>query len=719
MTISIDDLPIPLKAIELLKREGITTLFPPQEAAINAGVLNRKNMVLSVPTAAGKTLVAELAIIKNLFEHRGKALYLVPLRALAQEKYKEFKKYEQLNLRIGITTGDYDSTDSWLENYDIIITTNEKADSLLRHHVSWLKKLAIIVSDEVHLMQDYDRGPTLEVVLTRLINLNPNAQMLALSATIKNAQDIAEWLDAELVLSTWRPVKLYEGVLYQTTIKYANSKTERVKRYVTNNTVNLTLNKLISGGQILIFTNTRKSGVSLAEKIATKLDEFKDRIPIDEENLKQISEEILHATEVTQVSKLLSNLIKKGVAFHHAGLHSKHREIIEQAFRKNYLKVICATPTLAAGVNLPARIVIIDNFRRYDTNFGYKPIPVLEYKQMVGRAGRPKYDKEGFAITVARRKSEIDQIFDEYINGEPEQIVSRLNSETVLRKHILASIASKFTRTTNDLMEFLGSTFYGHFEGKRKLKSTVINSVEFLEENVFIVKTSEHLEATKFGERVSQLYIDPNTAIIFRDAIEYAMTEDVALTDFSFLHVITITPDMPTLNVRQREYDIYEEILDKHMDELLVPIPSPISGIYQYEEFLNGIKTAMLLLDWINEKPEDDILDKYGIGSGDLLRFKELADWLLYSFGELIRLNNHNTLWQRANDVRLRVKYGVKRELLDLVKITNIGRIRARALYNAGYTSIEALKKANEKDLMKIPAIGPKLAKQIVQLFNP
>ena len=718
MTISIDDLPVPLKAIDLLKSEGITTLFPPQEAAINAGVLSRKNMILSVPTAAGKTLVAELAIIKNLFEHRGKALYLVPLRALAQEKYKEFKRYEQLNLRVGITTGDYDSTDSWLENYDIIITTNEKADSLLRHHVSWLKKLAIIVSDEVHLMQDYDRGPTLEVVLTRLRNLNPDAQMLALSATIKNAQDIAKWLDAELISSTWRPVKLYEGVLYQTTIKYANSKTEKVRQYITNNTVNLTINKLISGGQILIFTNTRKSSVSLTEKIANKISDFIDRIPIDEDSLKKVSEEILHATEVTQVSKLLSNLVKNGVAFHHAGLHSKHREIIEQAFRRNYLKVICATPTLAAGVNLPARIVIIDNFRRYDTNFGYKPIPVLEYKQMVGRAGRPKYDKEGFAITVARRKSEINQIFEEYINGDPEQIVSRLNSEAVLRKHILASIASKFTNTTEELMNFLGSTFYGYFEGKQKLKSTVTNSVNFLEENEFIRKTSKHLEASKFGERVSQLYIDPNTAIIFRDAIEFAMTEDVALTDFSFLHVITVTPDMPTIKVRQREYDIYEEILDKRIDELLVPVPSPISGIYQYEDFLNGIKTAMLLLDWISEKPEDDILDKYSIGSGDLLRFKELADWLLYSFGELIRLSNHTTLWKRANDVRLRVKYGVKKELLELVKITNVGRVRARALYNAGYTSIELLKKASEKDLLKIPAIGPKLARQIVQLFN-
>ena len=615
MTIYIDDLPLPLNAIELLKKEGITTLFPPQEDAINAGVLKRKNIVLSVPTAAGKILVAELAIIKNIFERRGKALYLVPLRALAQEKYKEFKKYEQINLRVGITAGDYDSTDSWLEECDIIITTNEKADSLLRHHVNWLKKLAIIVSDEVHLIQDYDRGPTLEVVLTRLRNLNPNAQMLALSATIKNAKDIAEWLNAELVSSTWRPVTLYEGVLYQTTIKYADSKTERIRRYVTHNTVNLAINKLIDGNQILIFTNTRKSGVSLAEKIAAKLDDFKDKVSLDEQKLNQIADNILHATEATQISKLLANLVKKGIAFHHAGLHNKHRDIIEQAFKENYLKVICATPTLAAGVNLPARIVIIDNFRRYDTNFGYKPIPVLEYKQMVGRAGRPKYDKEGFAITVARRKSEIEKIFDEYINGEPEQIVSRLNSEPVLRKHILASIASKFTRTTDELMEFLGNTFYGHFEGERKLKSTVITSVEYLEENEFIQKTTEHLKATKFGERVSQLYIDPDTAITFRDAIEYAMNEDVALTDFSFLHVITVTPDMPTLTVRQREYDIYEDILDKKIDELLVPIPSPISGIYKYEEFLRGIKTASLLLDWINEKSEDEILDKYSIGS--------------------------------------------------------------------------------------------------------
>jgi len=181
---------------------GITELFPPQEEAINAGVLENKNLVLASPTASGKTLIAELCSLQHVLNKKGKIIYLSPLRALASEKFDEFKKYSTIvkpngkQVRIGISTGDFDSVDSWLENCDIIVTTNEKADSLLRHRLGWITDTSLVVADEVHLLNDGSRGPTLEVVLARFMHLNPEVQILALSATINNVKEIAGWLNA-------------------------------------------------------------------------------------------------------------------------------------------------------------------------------------------------------------------------------------------------------------------------------------------------------------------------------------------------------------------------------------------------------------------------------------------------------------------------------------------------------------------------------------------
>jgi len=154
--VRITELPIPEAVKEILISSGIMELYPPQEEAVKAGALDNKNLVLASPTASGKTLVAELCALKHLLEDGGKIVYLTPLRALASEKFEEFRKYSQIakkdgqHVRIGISTGDFDSTDAWLERFDIIITTNEKADSLLRHRAKWMDEVALVIADEAH-----------------------------------------------------------------------------------------------------------------------------------------------------------------------------------------------------------------------------------------------------------------------------------------------------------------------------------------------------------------------------------------------------------------------------------------------------------------------------------------------------------------------------------------------------------------------------------------
>lgn len=192
--------------------KDITELRPCQEKAIKQGLLENKSLLVCTPTASGKTLVAEIALIKSIMEGRGKGIYIVPLKALASEKFKEFKKKYEGLIRVALSTGDLDSADSYLADYDLIFCTSEKLDSLLRHSAPWLKYVKTVVIDEIHLLNDLDRGPTLEVTITILKNTIKDIQIIALSATIGNPKELAEWLTAELVVDEWRPVKLKKGV---------------------------------------------------------------------------------------------------------------------------------------------------------------------------------------------------------------------------------------------------------------------------------------------------------------------------------------------------------------------------------------------------------------------------------------------------------------------------------------------------------------------------
>ncbi len=216
----------PESVITALKSSGIEKLNEPQVLALKAGLLERKNIVVASPTASGKTLIAELAFLKHYLGN-GKTVYLVPLKALASEKYHEFKeRYKQIGMRIAISIGDLDSSDTWLRNYDLIIASNEKMDSLLRHNADWIHDVTLVIADEIHLLNDASRGPTLEIVLTRLRQMC-NAQILALSATIRNADEIAQWLEAGLVTSDYRPVKLFYGTGYPNDSEYNIEYTEK------------------------------------------------------------------------------------------------------------------------------------------------------------------------------------------------------------------------------------------------------------------------------------------------------------------------------------------------------------------------------------------------------------------------------------------------------------------------------------------------------------
>jgi helicase len=713
--VKVIELPVPELVKEATLRSGIDELYPPQQEAIQAGVLEGKNLVLASPTASGKTLIAELCSLKQVLENNGKVIYLSPLRALANEKFDEFKKYTSIRkadgrqVRVGISTGDFDSGDPWLGRYDIIVTTNEKADSLLRHRVRWMDDISLVVADEVHLLNDGDRGPTLEVVLARLMQVNPGMQVLALSATIRNIEEIAAWLKAGYVITEWRPVSLKEGVLLHEEIQYKDGDARKIEKKTRDPTINLVLNTLKTGGQALVFASTRKNSVNLAKKIAVYTGETLSK-PI-KRTLVHEAENILSVGERTKISESLAGLVKCGTAFHHAGLAGPHRRLIEHLFRQGKIKVLTATPTLAFGVNLPARTVVIQDYRRWEPGYGYYPIAVLEYKQMAGRAGRPKYDKIGEAILVSKTADEADYLMDGYILANPERIWSRLAVEKIMRGHVLATIASDFAHTENGIYDFFGKTFYAYQYDVKAIKSVIAKILKYLYDEEMLDLYGDEIYATKFGKRVSELYIDPLSGVEIRDALR---NKPVNLTDLSLLHLIAHTPDLgPIMRPYSREIDELGVLMEEHKEEFITEIPSELDDQIAYQEFLGEVKTAIVLNNWIEEVSENTLIEKFRVQPGDLYRTIENAKWLLHATHEIAGLFGNKEILPLASELIERVAKGIKKELLPIVKLEGVGRIRGRIMYNAGYRAITDIKHAPIEDLTRLPLIGPRLAKKI------
>ncbi len=703
---------LPKQVATTLEKSGITTLYPPQVDAVKKGALDGENLVLAIPTASGKTLIAEFCMLKSVLERGGKCLYIVPLRALASEKYEEFReKYGPLGVKVGISTGDFDVADPRLARYDILIATSEKVDSLLRHRAKWLADIiSVVVLDEIHLIDDPGRGPTLEVLTARLRQVNPELQTLALSATIKNADEMAEWLDAKLVKSEWRPVPLKKGVYYREKIKFDDGSKRAVEVGTKNELAALAIDTVREGGQALVFVGTRRSAQAAAVLAAKHVREFLSAE--EREGLDVVGNKVEKALgESTRTCRQLAECVRQGAAFHHAGLHYAQRKAVEDAFRGNLIKVICATPTLAAGVNLPSRRTIIRDYRRYVEPYGLQLIPVLEFHQMSGRAGRPQYDKYGEAVLIAKGRGEVEALFEEFIRAEPERITSKLATEPALRTHVLASIAAGYVSDADGMMEFMEQTFFAHQYAVSDVERVVERVLDFLEREGMIRRQGKLLLATPFGERVSRLYIDPLSAVVLRDGIKgIAAREPTAL---SLLHLVCHTPDMGRLYLRRHDYPDLEQFLIEHADELLTPIPDQHGEPDRYEFFLAEVKTAQMLQAWLEEVREDDIHEQFGVGAGDIRRNVDTARWLLYAAHDLAKLFKAKPALTPLRKLRGRIRYGVKDELLELVQLRGIGRVRARSLFKTGYRGLADIKRADEKELARVPYIGAEIARNI------
>jgi len=497
---------------------GIETLHPPQAEAIPS-IISGRNTMICIPTASGKSLVAYIGIVNQLLSlNKGsRGIYIVPLKALATEKLDELKQLgESLGLKIGLGIGDAPSENRQIDDCDILVCTSEKLDSLMRSKSEVLRRVSVVVADEFHLLNDSHRGPTMEINLARIRHLLPDAQIITLSATVGNSQDLADWLESDLIVSEWRPVSLEYATLAELDLEpRAIQKSElstagdlgppRTLDGPKSHVAWAALNDVYEdGGQLLVFVSSRRSAQSEAKKLGQRMQKYLSKNNPDALRALNDLSQRLSKSSNSSMGDTLAECVKGGVAFHHAGLMHSQRSEIEKAFKERILCCLTATPTLAAGVNLPARRVLVRDLKRYDDGMS-RLLPVMEVKQMLGRAGRPRYDPIGEAWLACKGgdpRQIADEIADRYIHGPVEDITSKLAAEPAMRFHLLSSIATGGLNTRKNIGQFFAGTYLGHSQTNSYLQENIDSMLRWLVEKRFIRRTNIGVEEETWDDEV-------------------------------------------------------------------------------------------------------------------------------------------------------------------------------------------------------------------------
>ena len=813
---------------------GITQLFPPQARAL-PNSLDGRNLMLAIPTASGKSLVAHITMAHRLSNDlKGmRGVYIVPLKALASEKFRELSEIcKSVDLKVGLAIGDRSSENNFVEDSDVLVCTSEKLDSMLRSNPSLMDDIGIVVADEFHLLQDPSRGPTLEILLSRIRHRVEGAQILALSATVGNANDLAEWLDADLVKSEWRPIALYSGTLTGLDLRYHSVESpggdfslpepKRLDGGVNKNLHSVLDDTTEMSKQMLVFVASRSSAQKeareLSKHVKSKLDagghNFSDSVTESWEEMAN-SLSVRESSSVT--AKALANAVRGGVGFHHAGLTSSQRRVVEEGFRTGNLLCIVATPTLAQGVNLPASRVVIRDSRRWSTVAARSmPLPVMEVRQMMGRAGRPGFDEFGESFLVSKSKQDEDSLIDLYLKGEPEDVTSKLanpgaqNAEEdgALLAHILSIVATAGIDDRDAISRFLTKTFLSSQMNPETLEARTDDVLYWLCENGMIErrgeskqvenrikqsKTAEREEdwqdempswansataipgldlipkeeaprrltprrgpaifgfkkasmykpsdsfipepatmtyaPTQLGARVSRLYLNPISGRIIQDGLRKAIDiisgkDNVGqVSPLSLLHLASCTPDFLPLWPRKNDYGAIQEVLHGREREFL-------STTTDLEEE-RRMKGALVVNSWMDEDSLDSIENDWGVQAGDLRSRVELIEWLLYAMRRILSEDEdlgmmdrsaHKILYESIDEVHRRVRYGCKADILGLVAIRGVGRVRAREMSDTlGVNDASDLSAITERDKSRLSDLrgwSPKLVDKLVDSAN-
>ena len=749
----------------------------------------------------------------------------MPFKALATEKFTHFKKsYERFGVKVELSIGDYEVDDSKIAKADIIVTTYEKCDSLLRNFYDkeWIFDISTIIIDEIHSVGETNRGPRLESLIVRLNEFLHNPCIIGLSATIANPEFFNSWLSSlgnttTLIKSDARPVPLH----YK--IEITQNKDSTIKRIIRS-----TLEKK---GQILIFLNKRRGTQQVAESIKNLVKKY-----LEDNELKICKALEKRLSSIKGGHRDLRNVIKSGVAFHHAGLTTRERKVVEDNYKKKIIKIICCTTTLSAGINTPARVVILKDFKKYITsghnikNFSgyfengdgfsyFKSFSANEVFQILGRAGRPGLDSVGHGIILVNNIEEKIWVEENFFRQQSLQgpllpkyndLTSGLNKLNTLKEQVLLRIFEEKKITLDKLKQFFEKTFFW-YGIKHKMKQqnipidqllmikeispinilklhSGVGKVKDLKESDYQIKLSKFNESsisgyvkTAFGVYFCQFEIDTGIQCScgFKNGISDNFTNDEFAFEFckhvrAFLLYLIQLPDLrfqkyvdsiipkSVKNQYILNY-LFEKGLIIRNDDSTIKCSQfgkliirlyiyPVSGVMirnklenvELNTFLDLIKESfdvlksefrvrdykMLepILEWADEEPIDLILEKYKILAGDLYSVRDNLERIITFVGIIAsNLSTHGIdlqdklvrVAEMAETLRIRLHYGIREELFDLVlRLNNVARVRARILYNNGYHTASQVKKEKPYVLNQKTGLGINLCKKIIEGFK-
>jgi len=677
--------------INALKDREIEVLLEPQEAAIRSGVLEGQSLIISANSSTGKTLVAELAIVKLATSSR--ALYLVPLKALAEDKFRELEGYYSKFFSIGISTHDREEYDDRLEELDVLIATYEKAEILTRTNSRWAKSIGLLVVDEFHHIGDENRGPALEFLITRLLKMNKNLQLLCLSATVAEPEMFQKWLGMNikvLKFPDYRPVPLRMGVLHSGKITYDDGEvldtgfTGRLEAVL----LQVVTKEIKSSRHVLVFAHSRYYAEKYASDLAARISQMDLAFlnPLTDDDLQKfVSEEALS----TDVEPSLVACLRKGVAYHHAGLSDKERIFIEKAFKEKRIAAIFATTTLAEGVNYPASLTVFESLRK-----GQVDLTVNDFKNMAGRAGRIGYVDVGEAIvlTITTRQAHI--AMERYIKGAPQVVISQLIFEKELRRNLMVLLSTGQYRSLDEVADFFSQTYYAKSTGSPVSKDLLSRLLKELQEDGFI----RGYLPTNLGLVCASRRYDPLSIQRIVEGFKLILERGIPITDFTLLHLICSTADFENTLC----YIMYWE-KGRFSRASVERAAEVVQTSYKDPEHLERVfKTALMLENWVEGK---DTSREYSVYPSDAqTNYAAYAMWLISAIPytlEAAGLPISLTLADLIEDLKERLKYGIPKKYLGTARVfSSLGfdPLSRRRLIMAGELRIGSV-----YDLVKIP----------------
>ncbi|KAL4864119.1 hypothetical protein BDV12DRAFT_16754 [Aspergillus spectabilis] len=763
---------LPSSLVANFAAAGVTSIYQWQASCLlGEGLLQgKRHLIYTAPTGGGKSLVADVLMLKRIIENPSrKAILVLPYVALVQEKLKWLRrivqdvekrvsdadnhpdsgkhrwKKQQKTIRVSGFFGGSKTTASWADT-DVAVCTIEKANSLINTAIEEcsIGELGAVVLDELHMLDDEHRGYLLELMVTKLLLLQQDIQIVGMSATISNTELLAEWINARYFISTYRPVPVDEYLVYNNAIYPAASSRQlfqtiakltatgkpsfsdavppqraiepstfkQLSNPMTNAMVAMSIDTVTAGYGTLVFCGSRQGCQIYAALISEAMPDPATIHPDDVSRRLDILAELRSLP--SGLDPVLETTLIKGVGFHHAGMTTEEREAIVHGYDQGVLKVLVATCSLAAGVNLPARRVIINGAR-----MGRELVGPAMLRQMCGRAGRKGKDEAGETYLICGQ-SDLQAVCD-LLEADMPAIESCLAPERRgLKRALLEAIATGLVSGLEAIKEYVRCTLLYRTVDK-KLSYSIMKSAlqELSEEKLIHTDDSESYVATQLGQAVVSSAFGPEDGLFVHEELKRALQAFVMDGD---MHIFYMFTPLQIAATTQIDWPIFRDQLDGLDESGLRALqfvgvqPGFVNAMVQSgasmkentpEQMTQSMiyrraYTAFQLRDLSNEVPLQTVANRYKIPRGGVQTLAQQCHGFAAGIVKFCQRMGWGMLAAVLDHMRDRLEAGARADLLEMAQVTYVKGWTARLLRDNGFRNLRALAEADPKDIVPV-----------------